>query len=83
MGFLLKIAIFAVVVYGAWAAARRWLGLFGGLSKPPAPPRPPPPREAPPQPRRVVVEETRLCTVCGAYVAANATKCGRTDCPQG
>ena len=79
MGFLLKIAIFAVVAYGAWTTARRWLGLFGGPPKPPAPP----PREAAPQPRRVVVEDTRLCTVCGAYVAANALKCDRADCPQG
>jgi hypothetical protein len=79
MGFLLKIVVFAVVVYGVWTTARRWLGLFGGLSKPPAPPQ----REPAPQPRRVVVEETRLCTVCGAYVSANASKCGRADCPQG
>jgi hypothetical protein len=79
MGFLLKIAIFAVVVYGAWTTARRWLGLFGGLSKPPEPPQ----RGAAPQSRRVVVEDTRLCTVCGTYVAANAAKCGRSDCPQG
>jgi hypothetical protein len=78
MGFLLKIAIFAVVAYGAWTTARRWFGLFGGLSKPPEPP----PRAPGPQPRRVVVEDTRLCTVCGAYVAANAPKCGRSDCPQ-
>jgi hypothetical protein len=77
MGFLLKIAIFAVVVYGAWSAVRRWFGLFGGLSKPSEPPRAPGP-----QPRRVVVEDTHLCTVCGAYVAANAAKCGRSDCPQ-
>ena len=78
MGILLKILIFAVVVYGAWTTARRWLGLFGGLSKPPAPP----PREPGPQARPVVVEDTRLCTVCGAYVSANAAKCGRSDCPQ-
>jgi hypothetical protein len=78
MGFLLKIAIFAVVVYGAWTAARRWLGLFGGLTKAP----PPAPREAAPQPRKVVVEDTHLCTVCGAYVSASAAKCGRSDCPQ-
>ena len=79
MGFLLKIAIFAVVVYGAWSAARRWLGLFGGQAKPPVPPQ----REAPPvQPRRVVVEDTRLCPACGAYVSPSAGKCGRADCPQ-
>jgi hypothetical protein len=83
MGFLLKIAIFAVVVYVAWTAARRWLGLFGGAPRPPAPAR----REASPAPapalaRPVVIEDTRLCTVCGAYVSATAAKCGRSDCPQ-
>ena len=82
MGFLLKIAIFAVVVYGAWTAARRWLGLFGGpprnAPRTPAPPQ----RPAAPQPRRVVVEETRLCPVCAAYVSASAAKCSRPDCPQ-
>jgi hypothetical protein len=78
MGFLLKIAVFAVVVYGAWTTARRWFGLFGGPPRAPAPPT----REAAPPPRRAVVEDTRLCTVCGAYVAAGAAKCGRSDCPQ-
>ncbi len=75
MGFLLKIAVFGVVAYIAWTTARRWLG----LSNPPAPPQ----REATAQQRRPVVEETRLCTVCGAYVAANSGRCGRSDCPQG
>ena len=79
MAILFKIAAFALAAYVAWTTARRWLGLFGGLSKPPAPPQ----REAAPQPRRAVVEDTQLCTVCGTYVAANAAKCGRTDCPQG
>ncbi len=79
MGFLLKIAIFAVVVYAAWAAARRWLGLFGGGPRPPAPvQREPGPQQA----RPVVVEETRLCTACGAYVSASAAKCDRPDCPK-
>ena len=79
MGFLLKIAIFAVVAYVAWTAARRWLGLFGGGPRPPAPPQRDP---GPAQPRRAVVEDTRLCTVCGAYVSASAAKCSRPDCPQ-
>jgi hypothetical protein len=25
----------------------------------------------------------RACTICGAYVAADALTCGRSDCPQG
>ena len=79
MGFLLKIAVFGVVAYIAWTTARRWLG----LGNPPAQAPAPPPREATAQQRRPVVEEARLCTVCGAYVAANSGKCGRSDCPQG
>jgi hypothetical protein len=78
MGSLLKIAIFAVAAYVAWTAVRRWLG-FGGPVRTPAPPR----REAAPsQPRRPVVEDTHLCTVCGAYVSAGAARCSRPDCPQ-
>jgi hypothetical protein len=30
MGFLLKIAILAVVVYGAWTTVRRWTSILGG-----------------------------------------------------
>jgi hypothetical protein len=84
MGLLFKIVVFAVVVYGIWATARRWYGLLGGKTKPPAP-APSERREtaaAPPKPRRAVVEDTRLCTVCGAYVSASAARCGRPDCPQ-
>jgi hypothetical protein len=84
MGFLLKIVIFAIAVYGIWATASRWYRLLGGnQARPPAPA--PERREtaaAPPKPRRPVVEETRLCAACGSYVAAGAAKCGRSDCPQ-
>ena len=83
MGFLLKIVIFAIAVYGIWATASRWYRLLGGgKNKPPAPV--PERREtaaAPPKPRRPVVEETRLCAACGSYVSAGAAKCGRPDCP--
>ena len=80
MGFLLKIAIFAVVAYGVWATVRRWLGVLGGgQAKGPPPVR----RETPTQaPRGPVIEETRLCTVCAAYVSVAGAKCGRSDCPQ-
>jgi hypothetical protein len=54
-----------------------------GLSNPPAQAPAPPQREATAQQHRPVVEDTRLCTACGAYVAANSGKCGRSDCPQG
>jgi hypothetical protein len=79
MGFLLKIAIFAVVVYGAWTTVRRWTSLLGGGQ-----PKPPPARHEapPPAPRQPVVEETRLCPICAAYVSVANAKCGRPDCPQ-
>jgi hypothetical protein len=82
MGFLLKIVIFAIAAYGIWATARRWYGWLSGQPKPPvrAPERRAPP--PPPSARRPVVEDTRLCAACGAYVSASAAKCGRTDCPQ-
>jgi hypothetical protein len=86
MGFLLKIVIFAIVVYGIWATANRWYRrLGGGQAKPPAPAPGPDRREtaaAPPKPRGPVVEDTRLCAACGSYVSAGAAKCGRPDCPQ-
>ena len=82
MGFLLKILIFAVVAYAIWKTARRWYHLFGGGQKPPAPPAPPRQDPQSPLPRRVVVEDTLMCTVCGAYVSTTAAKCGRSDCPQ-
>ena len=79
MGFLLKIAVFGVAGYLVWTTARRWLGLAGNLTRQPtetvergpaAKPRPP------------VVEETRACAVCGAYVPTSSHKCGRPGCPQ-
>ena len=86
MGFLLKVVIFAVAVYGIWATANRWYRLLGGgRPKPPAQTPAAGEREAaavPPRPRGPVIEETRLCVACGSYVAADAAKCGRTDCPQ-
>ena len=84
MGFLLKLVVFAIAIYGIWAVASRWYRLLGGgQAKPPAPA--PDRREtaaAPPTPRRPVVEETRLCAACGSYVSSGAAKCGRPDCPQ-
>ena len=80
MGLLLKIAIFAVVLYGVWTTVRRWTGILGGGQ-----PKTPPParREAPAQAdRRPAIEETRLCPICAAYVPVAAAKCGRPDCPQ-
>ena len=85
MGFLLKIAIFAVVVYGIWKTAKKWYGILGGTAdnapaqKPEAPQR----RETPaPAASRPAIEETRLCSVCASYVSLSGAKCGRPDCPQ-
>jgi len=84
MGLLLKIAIFAVVVYTAWTTVRRWFGVLGG-GQGNGPPKPPPPaqRQAPPEAARPpVIEETHLCPVCATYVPVAAAKCGRPGCPQ-
>ncbi|MCW5737685.1 MAG: hypothetical protein KIS73_26425 [Enhydrobacter sp.] len=86
MGFLLKIVIFAVAVYGIWATARRFYRLFGGSDGASRRPAPTPERREtavpPPRAGGAVVEDTRLCAVCGSYVAAGAARCGRSDCPQ-
>ncbi len=88
MGLLLKFVMLGVVAYVAWNTARRWLGLLGGSDGNPPPqtsrrtPATPPAGPAPAAPRRAVVEETRACPVCGAYVSISAGKCGRSDCPQ-
>jgi hypothetical protein len=82
MGFLLKIAVFAVAAYTVWSAVTRWYGLLGG-GGPKARPAPPPqqsPQQPPSQPR-APIEDTRQCPVCAAYVSLAATKCGRPGCP--
>jgi hypothetical protein len=83
MGFLFKIAALAMFAFVVWKTAKHWMGLFGIGQKPPPPPVPPRQDQPPqPQPRRVVVEDTRMCTACSAYVSTDAAKCGRSDCPQ-
>jgi hypothetical protein len=84
MGFLLKIVIFAVAAYGIWTTANRWFNFLGG-NRPAVPPAPTPPAPPPSQTARTktpVVEDTRPCPVCGAYVTAGTAKCDRSDCPQ-
>ncbi|UYN96649.1 MAG: hypothetical protein KIT25_06885 [Enhydrobacter sp.] len=86
MGWLLKLALLAMAVYGVWMTVRRWYRLFGGGAAPPPPaPRPPdsPPARQQPPPRGVVVEDTQPCPVCSAYISAASTRCGRGDCPLG
>ena len=79
MGFMLKIAVFAVAGYVAWTTARRWLGLAGNLGQ-----RPTQTVERGPAAKaaRPVVEEAQACPVCGVYVAASSGNCGRSGCPQ-
>ena len=85
MGFLLKIALFAVVAYGIWKTAKKLFGILGGTADQAPVPTPEAPhrRDGPaPSAPRPVIEETRLCSVCAAYVSLSAAKCGRPGCPQ-
>ena len=90
MGFLLKIILFGVAVYAAWKTLARWKGLYDRFigNPPPAPQRPPaqtppaqPARPAPPS-AGPLISDASACAICGTYVAAGASKCGRQDCPQ-
>ena len=61
MGFLLKIILFGVAVYGLWKTFHRWKGLFDtfvGRSPPSrqAPPPAPPPPQAPANPPPAAAE---------------------------
>jgi hypothetical protein len=87
MGLLLKFIMLGVAAYAIWNTARRWLNVLGGDRVKAPPPGPPPvPPRAPAAPvqsvRRPVVEDTRACNACGAYVSLSGGKCGRPDCPQ-
>jgi ribosomal protein L40E len=86
MGFLLKIILFGVAVYAAWKTFHRWKGLwdkFVGQSDEPARPAPPPPSAEPVASRRTVaIQETIQCAGCGAYIPADAEKCGQCGRPQ-
>jgi hypothetical protein len=87
MGLLLKFAVLGVAAYMVWGSVRRWLGVLRGTAgnPPPTTSRRSPTQAAagpgPAAPPRPVVEETRACAVCGAYVSVSAGKCGRPDCP--
>jgi hypothetical protein len=92
MGFLLKIALFGLALYAAWKTFSRWKGLYDRFvgkpdepKKPPAPPPqappPPAPQPSPPQPSRRIAEDTQACSVCGAFFAAGASRCERSNCP--
>ena len=79
MGFLLKIAIFAVAAYVAWSAARRWLGFASILTRKPTETVE---RGPAARPRKPVVEDTRACPVCGVFIATSSRNGGRSGCPQ-
>jgi hypothetical protein len=89
MGMLLKFVIFAVAGYVAWSTVRRWFGVLrgpGGVPpmtsrRTPASPSPDAGPAARSPAQGPIVEETRQCRVCGAYVSVSAGKCGRPDCP--
>ena len=77
MGLLLKLALFGFALYAVWKTFARWKGLYDRfVGRPPEPPARTP---APPPP---VVEDTRACAVCGAYVSVSVAKCERSGCPQ-
>jgi hypothetical protein len=88
MGFLLKIILFGVAIYAVWKTFARWKGLYDRfVGNPQEPVRPtPPPAASPAAPRpsaeaqvsarKAVIEDTVQCAGCGAYISADAEKCG-------
>lgn len=91
MGFLLKIALFGLALYGVYRSFRYWKGLFDRFTgndlpqrpppPPPAPVRPEPPPVAPPR-KPVMIEDTVQCAGCGAYISTSAEKCGQCGRPR-
>lgn len=98
MGFLLKIILFGVALYGLWKTFRYWKGLFDRFTgkpevPPQRPPAPPPSASAPPPAnpaspssapavRKVVIEDTVQCAGCGAYISTAAEKCDHCGRPR-
>jgi hypothetical protein len=89
MGLILKIALLGLAIYAAYKTFARWKGLYDKfVGKPdpaeqrqaPPPPPTPPPAPAAPQ-KKIVAEDAQTCSVCGAFFAAGATKCGQPNCP--
>jgi hypothetical protein len=68
-----KLIVVVLVVAAAWVGYR-WLN---GVTRELSARRPtPPPNQA------INAEDLVACEVCGAYVAAGASACGRPDCPR-
>lgn len=67
-----KLVVLILVVAAVWVGYR-WLNGFTREL----------PRRRAASPRRSInAEDLVACGVCGAYVAAAAPGCGRTDCPR-
>jgi hypothetical protein len=86
MGLLLKIVLFGVAIYAAWRTIAHWKGMFDRFTGRAQPPARPAPAAAPASPaasarQAKVIDASASCHVCGAYLSAAATKCGRSDCP--
>ena len=96
MGFLLKIALVGLAIYGVYRSFRYWKGLFdrftGNTDLPqrrPPPPSPPPKPVTRPEPppavplrKPAVIEDTVQCAGCGAYISTAAEKCGQCGRPR-
>jgi hypothetical protein len=67
-----KLVVLILVFAAVWIGYR-WLN---------GPARELPRRRAPPPGRTIQAEDLVACGVCGAYVSAQASGCGRPDCPR-
>jgi uncharacterized protein len=72
-----ELFLILVVVFAAWHVVKA----FNRMQTPPRP-RPRPTQAAPSPNPMIEAEDLVACKGCGAYIAASARHCGRTDCPQ-
>jgi hypothetical protein len=66
-----KLIVISLFIVAAWVGYRWLNGLTCELSG-----------RRPPARRAINAEDLVACRVCGAYIAAGAPVCGRSDCPQ-
>ena len=71
-----KIVLLILLVWALWFAMR-W------VNRAVPPPRRRPAGAGPGAGPQRAIEDLVACRTCGAYVAAGASSCGRSDCPQG
>jgi hypothetical protein len=67
-----KLIVVTLIIVAAWVSYRWLNGLTHDLDRR---------RRSAPHPA-VTAEDLVACGVCGAYVAAGASGCGRPDCPR-